>query len=113
MVQLVGSSQLAPVEDPSQDLVILVEEGFPGKKGDKGEQGDPGPPGAPGGSFFPYHQDPASSTWVVDHMLGRYVQPVVMLDSDPGNPQYCNVHHVDENHSLISFDSPESGWAYF
>lgn len=115
MVRLVGAPP-RPQDDPIEDLVIVVEEGLPGQKGDKGDkgdQGDQGTPGAPGGASFPYHQTAPAGAWPVTHGLGRRINPLVLLDSDPNTPVYTSVTIVDQNQTIIEFDQPETGWAYF
>lgn len=115
MVRLIGAPPPFPV-DPIENLEIVVDEGLPGQKGDKGDQGDPGPPGtpgAPGGASFPHHQTNPAATWPVTHGLGRRINPLVLLDSDPTTPVYTRITIVDQNQTLVEFDEAQTGWAYF
>lgn len=76
-------------------------------------KGEPGAAGAPGGLGFNYSQSTPSSSWVIEHNLGRFVNPVVRLDSDPETPVWTDVTLIDENHTTLMFPQPETGWAHF
>jgi hypothetical protein len=115
MVRLIGAPPAFP-EDPTENLEIVVEEGLTGpkgEKGDKGDKGDQGHPGAPGGASFPHHQTSPAATWPVTHGLGRRIYPLVLLDSDPTAPAWPGATIVDANQTIIEFDEPQTGWAYF
>lgn len=114
MVKLVGASP-PTVVDPSQSYTIVIEEGIPGTKGDKGDKGDTGATGAAGtdGSTFSFHQSTPATNWIINTNLGKYTQPVVFLDSDPGSPVWTDITYVDSNNVLLSFPQAESGWAHF
>lgn len=123
-LEIVETGSVIGVEtDESTSLELLVEEvvnvvdlpiaEFLEFDDGRGPTGAQGPAGAPGGAVFSYHQTPASATWPITHNLGRYINPVVRLDSDPQTPVWTDVTLIDENHVTLTFDQPESGWAHF
>lgn len=80
-----------------------------------GPQGPPGPAGTGGGSSgagFTYRQASAAATWIVAHNLNRWPDVVLLLDSDPLNRVWTDVHYIDGNTVSIEFPSPVTGWAY-
>lgn len=75
--------------------------------------GPTGPPGAPGGSGYTHTQPTPANPWIVNHNLGRYVEPVVFLNGSPGIPQYTDIQHPTANQTAIIFPGPVSGVAHF
>jgi hypothetical protein len=67
------------------------------------------------GSGSPEHyqhvQSAPASQWTVVHNLGRYPSLVLRLTSNPGEPVYTDVDYVDSNTALVTWPSPETGWA--
>ena len=75
--------------------------------------GPPGPTGAPGGAVYTHTQSTPANPWIIPHNLGRYIEPVVFLDGQPGVPQYTDILHSSPNQTAIIFPGPVSGVAYF
>ena len=71
-----------------------------------------GPPGVAGGGYT-HTQAVAAAQWNVNHGLGQPREPTVLLDSAPTVPVTADVEHTDANNSIIVFDSPVTGRAYF
>lgn len=83
---------------------LLLES--PGPQGPAGPQGLPG---SAGGSVFVHDQPTPSSTWIINHNLGRAVQ-VSIFDAS-GNLVYSDVAHGSTNQTTIAFASPVAGSA--
>lgn len=74
-------------------------------------RGPAGPAGAPGGAVYTFTQATPAAQWTIPHNLGRRPPIVLRLTSDPQEPVYTDVTYVDENTALVTWPSPESGWA--
>jgi len=66
-----------------------------------------GPPGVAGG--FEYTQAAPSSTWIIDHNLGRKVH--VSIFSDLAELVFADVMHGSINQTTITFPLPITGSA--
>lgn len=77
----------------------------------RGPAGPAGPAGAPGGAVYTFTQATPAAQWTIPHNLGRRPPIVLRLASDPQEPVYTDVTYVDENTALVTWPSPESGWA--
>ena len=66
---------------------------------------------APAGGAYQHVQSTPAAEWTVAHNLGRYPSMVLRLASAPGEPVHTDITYVDENTALVTWPSPESGWA--
>jgi hypothetical protein len=69
--------------------------------------------GASAAGTFVHHQVAAAGTWVINHNLGRKVEPTIVLAADVTAPVYPDFALTDDNNCTVVFPSPESGFAYF
>ncbi len=99
-------------ESPPPIVVTFSETSLPGPQGIQGIQGIQGVSGD-GVAFFQYIQSAASATWIIEHNLGFFREPTVVLDSDPTRPVWADVEHGTINQTTIIFPSPVTGRAYF
>lgn len=68
-----------------------------------------GPPGPPGGGSYTHVQSAASSTWIVNHNLGKRVAVTVL---SPGGVEVdAYVLHTSLNQAVVEFISPSTGTA--
>lgn len=74
-------------------------------------RGPAGPPGAPGGAVYTFTQTTPAAQWTIPHNLGRHPPIVLRLTTAPDEPVYTDVSYVDVNTALVTWPSPESGWA--
>lgn len=70
--------------------------------------GPPGPPGADGGSYH-HVQGVASTTWTVNHMLGRH--PVVSVLDSADTQIEATVEHTSLDQLVLTLDYAVSGTA--
>lgn len=98
--------QIVEDDEQSVDLLEIAVEGPQGPAGPEG-------PAGPGASTWSHHQTSPAAQWNITHNVGQPRTPVIILDSSPTEQVYTRVDHVDENTALITFPSPETGWAYF
>lgn len=75
------------------------------------DAGQPAP--TPAGTSYSYRKLTPAAEWVINHGLGRPIEPVVLLDSDPTRPILTDIEHPSLNTSVLTFPSPTSGWAYY
>jgi hypothetical protein len=99
-------------EDPPDINVVFSEVGLVGPVGPPGPRGLPGAAGD-GLSYFEHDQTAPASTWIINHGLGFYREPTVILDSQPNRPVWADVVHGTVNQTTITFPSPETGKATF
>lgn len=87
-------------------VVQAVEVTAPGPQGPAGPQGLPG---AAGGTVYVHEQAVASSTWVINHNVGRKV--AVTLFDDDGNVVQSDIEHGSTNQATVTWSSPTTGSA--
>jgi hypothetical protein len=91
------------VARPSDDADLIVLP-VPGAPGAAGASGDP---------EYAHHQTAPASTWNITHNLGKHAVPVILLDDDPTRPVFTDADVTDDDHCVLTFPSPVTGWAYF
>lgn len=94
---------------PIIKTVFSVGQGPSGIKGDKGDQGDQGLPGISGASVV-HDQGISSSTWVIQHNLGRF--PSVTVIDSTGDEVEGDVKFIDANLIHLVFSAPFAGKAF-
>lgn len=103
-------SELTVVREDASLVVVKTNSDLvlqsPGPQGPAGPQGSPG---APGGSAFEHTQSVASTSWVLDHNLGRKVH--VSIFTDDGELVFADVTHGSINQTTITFLTPTTGSA--
>lgn len=62
---------------------------------------------------FTYHRDVAAATWTIQHNLGAFKVPTIILDNRPGEPVWTDVELPNVNTAVLIFPSPVTGYAYF
>lgn len=70
-----------------------------------------GMPGPPGGARYLHTQGAASASWTVNHNLG--IRPQVQVFSPGWVEVEAATLHVDANQMIISFNTPQTGFAVF
>lgn len=110
IVQIIGGDQVISVDvtDPEPPILVTVAE-----LGLVGPQGPQGATGPAGGATFTYHQTSPAATWTVDHNLGRYAVPVLILDDEPERPVVSDYDTPSINRTVITLPAPATGFAYF
>lgn len=87
-------------EDQTPDSSLLVM------------RGPRGPVGPAGGENYSHHQTTPAAQWNLEHNLGRYAEPVVILDGEPTIPVWADVEFIDADHLIVVFPEPATGWAH-
>lgn len=102
--------ELVVVQEDTKVEVTKVSSGLTlTAAGPQGIQGPQGLPGAAGGSVYVHTQDVASSTWVINHNVGRAV--AVVLYDDGGNVVQSDIEHGTINQATVTWSSPTTGTA--
>ena len=116
---------------PDDEVTVIVRaipgkpgpRGAPGARGDRGPRGydgtpgDPGPPGAigppgpAGGAPYEHVQATESSTWIVNHNLGR-APGAVRLVTTGGVEFDAEIVHVSANEVHVYLAAPAVGRVY-
>jgi hypothetical protein len=91
------------------DQGITGLKGDQGDKGDKGDTGDQGIPGVSGASYV-HNQAIASTTWIVNHNLGRY--PSVTVIDSAGDEVEGDIKYNNSNQITLTFSAPFGGQAF-
>lgn len=92
--------------DPRVSKILIS-----GAPGPAGPPGAPGPPGPPGGEVFVFHQDQASSVWIVNHGLGR--RPIVLTYTEGWMPMVATIVHTSENQFQVHLSAPSKGYVLY
>lgn len=77
--------------------------------GPQGPRGPQGLPGASGGTVYLHTQSVASSTWTINHNIGRPV--VVTLFDEFGEVVFTDITHGTTNTATVTWSSPAIGSA--
>lgn len=80
-------------------------------RGPAGTQGATGPPGV--GGIYDHHQISPAATWTITHNLGKYVEPLLLLDDAPARRVLTDVDLPNTNTAVLTFPYPVTGWAHF
>lgn len=107
MTEVTIVQQINEVAVTKRDFALDVT--APGPQGPSGLDGERGPAGAAGGSVFLFAQEVASSTWVINHNVGRAV--AVVLFDDDGNVVQSDIEHGTSNQATVTWSSPTTGTA--
>lgn len=107
----VVDEQVSVVTIPGTTTVITVgTQGPEGIQGSQGEQGIQGPPGALGSDANYVHvQNAPSTTWTVDHALGKY--PAIQVIDSAGTVVMGDIEHVSLIQAILRFSAVFSGLA--
>jgi hypothetical protein len=107
----VSGPQIVEIVREDEVVVVIKQEtgvamSAPGPQGARGPQG---PAGAPGGSVYEFVQSVPSSTWVINHNIGRHV--AVILFDDAGTVVQSDIDHGSTNQATVTWSSPTTGTA--
>lgn len=97
-------------------LEVPATQGLAGPRGQDGvigitgQTGSTGPVGATGGGTFVFIQQVSSSTWVINHGLGKW--PSVTVLDTAGEMVVGDVLYLDTNRITLLFSASFSGTAY-
>jgi len=76
-------------------------------KGSLGGSGGGGPAG------FRYEQNTPAASWIMQHNLGRRVEPTIFVDGELGRPSWTDLEFPDANTTVAIFEKPVTGFAEF
>lgn len=96
--------------DPTEVEIFRLVQGIEiVSPGPQGPAGPAGPAGAAGGASFDFVQDVPSSTWVINHNIGRAVS--ITLYDESGGVVYSDIEHGTVNQATVTWSSPTIGSA--
>lgn len=125
-IQLVGEeeeilltiteTEVQTITDETQEILLTIEEPtVVVVEGNPGPQGPPGPMGPAGSGasvdrFYTHNQLSASTSWVINHNMGKY--PSVQIIDSSGNNVYAGIAHPSDNQTVLTFSTAFGGVAY-